>query len=164
MALLGKFLKWEEPPNSHIIIEPVKPTPMPEKKTKREELYDVAYAALGTDMAPLNDTLGCAEALSHVLMRAGVPLPSPIVSSYALDKWFQKNLKEVMDPEPGDIISSPTGTGNGKVRGHCGIVGKHSIMSNNSQSGKWDYHWTLDDWKKYYEVYGAIPTRFYRWV
>lgn len=164
---LDKIILWlmrgytKDVPSTDSIIEiPI----MPPKKTNRETLYDTAYASLGVDMAPLNDTLGCAEALSHILIRAGVSLKSPIVSSYALDQWLQKNLKEVMDPEAGDIISSPTGTGNGKIRGHVGIVGKNSIMSNNSQTGKWDYHWTMKKWLDYYEKYGGIPTKYYRWV
>ncbi len=134
--------------------------------SNREKLYQVAFDCIGVDMAPTQDALGCAEALYHVMKKAGVPnLPkTPIVSSFEIDKWCQQNLTKVDTPQAGDIISSPTGLGNGRVRGHVGIVGKHSIMSNNSSTFKWDYHWKLDEWEAYYGGYGGLPVRFYRWV
>ena len=137
----------------------------PVKKSNREHLYNVAYSCLGIDMAPTQDSLGCAEALYYVLKKAGVPnLPKKaIVSSYEMDKWCRKNLVRVAVPLFGDIISSPTGTGNGSIRGHVGILGKYKIMSNNSATFKWDDYFTLDSWRKRYERQGGIPTNFYRW-
>lgn len=165
IAWLAKELGWDVPSTDNLTEIPLEAPTKPVEKSNREKLYDVAYSCLGKDMAPLNDTLGCAEALSHVLLKAGVPdLHKPYLSSYELDRWLRTHFKEVLEPLPGDIISSPTGTGNGLIRGHVGIVGKQSIMSNNSLSGKWDYHWTMQKWLDYYEKYGKIPTKFYRWM
>lgn len=158
---------------------PVEPVPAPRQETvpltvpesarepsKGEVLYAVAKGCLGVDMAPTQDVVGCAEALSFVLMKAGVKgLPKRgILGTAELDKWLAKHLQKVKEPMPGDIIMSATGSGNGKVRGHTGVVGKTHVMSNNSATFKWDAHWTLPEWLAYYEKKGGIPTRYYRWV
>lgn len=137
-----------------------------ENPTKSEILYDIAYSCIGIDMAPTQDAFGCAEAVYYVLKKAGVQgLPKqPIVSSLELDKWLQAHFERIDEPEVGCVISSPTGAGNGRIRGHVGIVGKHSIMSNNSNTHEWDYHWKLDKWKNYYGDYGGLPIRYYRWI
>lgn len=136
------------------------------KESNREILYRVGYDCLGLDMAPTQNELGCAEAVSFVMKKAGVKgLPaSGITGTWTLNEWFKKNFKTVTEPLPGDIIMSATGTGNGTIKnGHVGIVGKYSIMSNNSKTFKWDWHLTLDWWKGYYGKKGGFPILYYRW-
>lgn len=141
---------------------PVEPSlPPPPTPTSRERLYTYAKSCIGKDMAPLNDALGCAESLSHVLRGHG--LNNPIIAGTAqLDDWLRKHCTTITEPLPGDIIMSPTGQGNGTVRGHCGIVGKTHIMSNNSLTYLWDAHWNLAHWRTHYGVKGGLPVRFYR--
>lgn len=163
---LKELFKLLMPSQDHITEIPLSEKyPEPLMPSKSDKLYDIAYSCIGIDMAPLNDAFGCAEALSHVLMKAGVPdMHHPYVGTADLDRWLRDHLTAVEAPEKGDIAMFPTGTGNGKVRGHCFVVGEHSWMSNNSQSGKWDYHWKGADAIEYYEVFGGIKARYYRWV
>lgn len=157
-----KKLKLEKPTFLEALIAPL----VAPKESNREHLYQVAYDCLGLDMAPTQDELGCAESVSFVLMKAGVKgLPSAgITGTYTLNEWLKKNLKAVKEPLPGDIIMSATGTGNGSIKnGHVGIVGKHSIMSNNYKTFKWDWHLKMDWWNEYYGKKGGFPVLFYRW-
>ena len=139
--------------------------------TNREKLYTKAASALGTHQT-LNDNVpketGCAQAWSAVAKKAGIArIPSTGISGTAsLFAWLSTNpaFKEVSDPLPGDTIISPTGYGNDKVRGHVGIVANHGILSNNSENGLWQEHWTLPKWRDYYGDYGGLPVRFFRWI
>lgn len=148
-------------PNPETVPEPPKPMTI----TNREWLYKVAYSCLDVDMAPKQDALGCSESLYYVMKKAGVPnLPKgAIVGTAEMSDWLKKNLKEVETPLAGDIIMSPTGSGNGLIRGHTGIVGNVNIMSNNSKTFLWDDEWNLKRWLKYYTGYGKLSTKYYRW-
>ena len=149
------------------------PTTVPESEegpsglSKRERLYEAAFSCLGSDMSPKENELGCAESLYFVMKKAGVPgLPAkPIYSTIVFDEWLREHFERVDEPEPGDIVMSATASGNGTVKhGHVGVVGKHSIMSNNSATFMWDYHLTLAWWRDYYGRKGAMPVKFYRWA
>lgn len=171
-SILPLLVKNEPPPvipptqPETPIVTPKLPVVIP-KPTNRELLYKAAYDSLGKDMAPTQDSLGCAEAMSFVMKKAGVKgLPkNGIASTLELDSWLKKNLNTITkaDVLPGDLIMSPTGKGNGSVRGHTGVIGKNTIMSNNSRTFKWDHHWTLSAWISYFEKKGGIKTRYYRW-
>ena len=72
-------------------------------------------------------------------------------------------FQQVMVPESGDIIISPTGMGNGSMQGHVGIVGKNgTIMSNSSATGKFMSNYTIDTWTKRYHDKGGIPVYYFR--
>lgn len=147
-------------PEPEIVILP----PVPEPISAREHLYNVAYGCIGLDMAPTQDYLGCAEALSFVLKRAGITgLPKKgILGTPELDKWLSKHCTRVETPMFGDIAIAPTGAGNGRVRGHCWVVGKHRWMSNNSQTTLWDDHWKPSEAIAHYQKNGGIQIRYYR--
>lgn len=159
--LLALVNSQPKPPTIPTTPSTSEPAP-PGDTSNRNQIYMLAFAALGKDLAPGNEALGCAESLSKILIWAGI-MKSKILGTADLDVWLTKNLQAIGTPLPGDIIMSATGTGNGKIRGHCGVVGKNTIMSNNSATGKWDYQWTLKKWLDYYQTYGGIPTRYYRW-
>lgn len=188
MSLIVRFFSWlaqffarEMPKEVEITVEPMpepteepveeEPVEEPEKpveKTSREKLYDTAYACIGLDMAPTQNELGCAESLYYVMKKAGVPnLPkAAILSTAVMNEWLMRNMRVIPEKDalPGDIIMSPTGwPGSTLKNGHTGVLGKYSIMSNNSATWKWDYHWTLPEWKAYYQGKGGIKTLFYRW-
>lgn len=148
-------------PNPDTVPEPPKPMTI----TNREHLYNVAYSCLDKDMAPTQDILGCAEAWSFVAMKAGVKgLPKRgILGTPELDVWLSKNFVRVESPLPGDTVMFPTGKGNGKIKGHVFIAGKHKWMSNNSNTGDWDDHKTAKQALDYYTKYGGISPRYYRW-
>lgn len=149
--------------------EPVKP-PV-QVKTKREKLYDLAVSCLGKRMGldksvPIE--LNCANALSHVLILAGVKglPPKGIAGTANLYAWLKKSkeFELVSTPLLGDVLCYPTGFGNGKVsNGHVFIMGKKNPMSNNSATGKWDAHWdSLKEADDYYTKKGAIPRFTFR--
>lgn len=146
-------------PNPETVPQPPKPM------TNREWLYKVAYSCLDIDMAPTQDALGCSESLYYVMKKAGVPnLPKrAILGTAEMDAWLKKNFASYANPLPGDIIMSPTGSGNGKIRGHTGIVGNVNIMSNNSKNSLWQDEWNLKKWLNYYQKYGGLSTKYYRW-
>lgn len=153
--------------------DPPKPPPMP---TKQDELYTLAKSLIGQHLT-LNEAVpwmvGCAEAVSAVLHRFGTPgVPAKGIEGTAALLAFLTDspaFQETNEYEPGNIIISATGTGNGRVRGHVGICGVNQIMNNNSETGKWGTTWSLNgpaavgqNWTQYYHVYGGIPTRFFK--
>ncbi len=180
---LSKLFHWGEPdilPDVKITyqtplepqndpVEPITP-PNPPKMPNSEKLYLSAKESLGTHMT-LNTavpiSVGCAEAVSAVMKDAGISVPFKGIEGTAqMLEWLRSNpiFSEQETSERGSIILSATGTGNGKIRGHVGIVGDHGIMSNESQSGLWKEQWDLDSWDSYYRRYGGIPTHFFKWV
>ena len=112
--------------------------------------------------------LGCAEAVSFVLLQCKVKnLPFlGFASTAELLHWLETSPQfvEIFEYEPGAIIISATGTGNGLIHGHTGILGNTSIMSNNSDNGLWQEKWNIEKWNAYYQEYGKIPTRFFRMI
>jgi hypothetical protein len=120
----------------------------------REKLYAVAYSFLGKDASPKDhapDDLACAESVNAVVKAAfgfevgGDLSTTKMYSALTNSKEFQ----ETDTPLFGDIIISPTGSTRTPV-GHVGIVGKWQIMSNNSYTGLWDAHYTLESWRLRY--------------
>src|SRR3990167_9411185 len=113
----------------------------------RLKLFNTALSCLGKDMAPQEDDFGCMEALNAVFKKAFGQEIGGGLSTYRAylilrkDKRFEKTLI----PLAGDIILSPTGYGNGKLRnGHAGVVGeKEKIMSNTSANGLWQGNFSL---------------------
>jgi hypothetical protein len=143
-----------------------KPVSMP---TNQEKLYIISKGNLGLHCT-LNDAIphekGCAEALSYNLKQAGVLIPDGGIAGTASMLTFLKTspqFQEVNVPQAGDIIMSATGTGNGTIEGHTGIVMNNGICSNDSASGLWLERWTLQRWQAYYQQAGGIPTRFFRY-
>jgi hypothetical protein len=130
------------------------------------KLYDLAYSLLGKHLT-LDDTVdksvGCAQALSYILFHYGCDgIPKKgLPGTVDIDKWCKKYATKVEFPEVGDLIVSVTGTGNGTRRGHCGVVGKHHIMSNYSPTGLWDDYYTLESWIQNYKIEGDLETNFY---
>lgn len=135
----------------------------------RQKLYNTAYSLLGIDVSPNDlapDEYGCAETLSDVIKRAFPDLNFPVTLSTTL--LFEhleadtKNWDVAQVPQPGDVVISPTGYGSGRVpNGHCGIVGKYQIMSNDSRTGTWEANFTLDGWRRYYHDKGGYPVFFF---
>ncbi len=142
--------------------------PVATTKTKGQVLYETAAQCLGQHMSLNNAvpiSVGCAEALSAVLKKAGFSVPKlGIAGTTQMLAWLETNpaFVEVSSYKRGQIIISATGTGNGKIRGHCGVEGDKGIMSNESQSGLWKEQWDIDSWNSYYERYGGIPTRYFQ--
>lgn len=134
-------------------------------------LYQIAKECLGkrcTLNAGVPEEVGCAEALSFILSLAKTQnLP---ILGYAgtadMTDWLENDPQfiEIDTYEPGAIIMSATGSGNGKIPGHCGICLNLGIGSNNSDNGLFQEKWTVDKWKEYYEVFGGMKIRYFRMI
>lgn len=122
--------------------------------TRREKLYETAYSFLGKDASPADyasDELGCAESVNAVYKAAFGKEIGGDVSTIRMYEALKNNkeLRLVDSPLFGDIIISPTTLARVPV-GHVGIVGKWQIMSNNSYTGRWEAHYTLESWRLRY--------------
>ncbi len=142
-----------------------------------QKIYDNLLEYLETHCT-LNNAIpaeeGCAEAVSFILQKSGVAgLPNTgIAGTASLYQWLLSNpaFKRVYEPEPGAIIISPTGYGNGSISGHTGFLGKYGkmyhndwgIVSNDSNTGLLLELWDLSRWEKYYGQQGGLPVAFFR--
>lgn len=132
-------------------------------------LADIAEQFIGVDASPNDiapDELGCAESVSsivNVMLEDFKIEPATWLLKDQLD--VDPRFERVMDAQRGDIIMSPTFSGNGKVIGHTGIFSSpEEIMSNVSASGTWEHSHTLQKWVDYYRGQGALKIYFYRFV
>ncbi len=128
-----------------------------------QKLYDIAFSCIGKHLSldesvPAN--FGCAEAVSYILLKYGTVMPDRgIPGTDALNTFCAEHYTEVPTPDVGDIIISIT---QGTNHGHTGIVGKHAIMSNDSQTGLWQPWWSLPAWIEFYSVQKKLSTKYYR--
>lgn len=136
---------------------------------KRKILYEYARLCIGKDMSfTAPNEYGCADAVNEICRRAlGFPVGGG-VSTTQMYKALRGSVrwKKVVTPEPGDIVISPTGYGNGRIaNGHVGIVALGSgIMSNNSYTGLWEENYTIAGWKARYVTQGGFIMEYYRLI
>ena len=150
------------------LIELIKSFIMNPDFSNKGKLYTAALLQLGKDASPTDrvpDDVACVESLTTILRSLWPEVPI-ITGTYTFWEYLKRSrlFQKIDYPEPGCIIISPTGTGNGRLRnGHTGIVGKDRIvMSNDSDSGLFMEFYTIDSWKKKYGEIGGFPVEFYR--
>lgn len=136
------------------------------------KVYEEAKASLGKSLVVNNETdgfgtLGCAESVNLVFMRA---LGMSIGGGYSTALMYL-SLKETSrfdsihfdDAIAGDVIIAPTGYGfNKSTHGHVGICGNYGIMSNNSEDGTWEENYTKAQWKQIFGVTLGFPLLAFR--
>lgn len=151
--------------------KPPEQLPMNMPATNQEKLYQAAKSCLGQHITldpSVPPDLGCAEAVSFVLQKAGAPMPAPgFAGTSQLYQWLRNTpvFEFVTSPNPGDIILSPSGSpGSTLEHGHVGVVARYGILSNNSYTGKFDEALTFPIWKDFYQVRGHMPVFFIRWL
>lgn len=181
------FWKWFWNRNTIIIDHTNEPTTMdapnvqPAQLTMAQKIYGVAKAAvINGEHLTLNNNVpaevGCAEAVSTVLLKSGitgVPVTG-FAGTAVLYNWLRTNpqFTQITTPEPGCVLISPTGQGNGKIPGHTGIVGSFGVAyasdwgvcSNDSNSGLFLELWSIQKWITYYAQYGGLPMYYFRAV
>jgi len=134
------------------------------EESNRSHLYEIAKVCLGESLCGDQHLLGCALTVNAVFKSAfgkEIGGGASTIDMYNVLKSDSRFIP-IEVPSAGDIIISPTGTGNGKIVGHVGIVGKYGIMSNDSKTGTLQEKYTLLTWNNYYKNYGGIPTKFFR--
>lgn len=148
--------------------EPPKPAPQP----RTLQLADYARSCLEQHLT-LDESVpwgvGCAEAISKVLQDfgiTGIPMkgfPGTVGIGAFLRGSSEFRATTIM--LPGVVILEETGTGNGKIRGHIGIVlDATTIASNNSETGKFSTQWTIQRWDDYYRKFGGIPPQLFECI
>ena len=150
------------------LLEALKKKHMENNRTK---FYKVALNYLGTDVTPsdvIPDELDCANTVNTLHLRAfGYPIGGG-ASTYLLYQSLKNSpyFTKVDVAEEGDIVISPSGYGNGRLRnGHVGIKDMgEGIMSNDSATGKFQKNYTMDDWRKRYVEIGGYPMDYFRRV
>jgi len=134
----------------------------------RRILHAYAVSQLGKTKAGIPDTapnvVNCVEALNQIGWECfDAPFcvgASTITLNAILRQSPRYKAVTVDEAKPGDIIVDPT---QGAKTGHCGILGENGIiMSNQSSTGLWLDHWTLEKWVAYYEKKLGLQTFFYR--
>ena len=129
-------------------------------------IYLEAKKCLGTDPSPKDtapDELACVDSVTNILQKV-MKFPH-LVSTITLKSTLDKDdrFERTLDIKPGYIILSPTASGNGRIRGHVGIVSDGGkIMSNTSRTGIWEENYTLDTWVERWRNYGGMPVFVYR--
>ena len=147
-------------------IEPM-PEPIPEEN-RNSKLIRIADALtlLNIDVTPEDktpDEVACVESFCEVMNKV-IPFPRltytpDLVRELKRDERFEATL----DFNEASIIVSATGTGNGTMKGHCGIVGTNNeIISNNSNTGKWEYNYTINSWVARYRTKGGMPVLLFK--
>jgi hypothetical protein len=131
--------------------------------TNKEKLLEKSKEMIGKEASPYDnapDEFGCVESLCSII-RSSIARDFPL--ELATWKFLtllkqDKRFKTTLELEPGNIILSPTGSGNGTVRGHTGIIGEDgTIMSNNSYTGLWESNYTINTWVERWRVVGGMP-------
>jgi len=136
-----------------------------------EHLYLKAKSFLGIDLTPddaVPDFVACVAQFQELYKRtfgryvgSGASLYNTRALRDALrnDKDFTEIKWE--DTKPGDVCVFATGEGPVIKHGHVFVVGKKDWMSNNSNNGKWEAHWTRQQVEGYYMTYARfIPYVF----
>lgn len=128
---------------------------------------------LGKDFTPLDtiaDEVACAEAVTTLLTKTGT-FNKVIAGTWTLWDALNRDKHWVVttNPQPGDIIISPTGMsryiGKAPFPGHVGILGENGLVySNDSYTGLWATHYTIKTWRDRYEKRGGYPVYFYTYI
>jgi hypothetical protein len=150
---------------------PNEPTPapaLPKPQSPSEKLLETAKLYIGKDASPNDlapDELGCADTVSAIVHEAFPDFPANILSTVVLNANLKAHpkFKLVKDPQPGDIIVSPTV---GKTVGHTGICFEEArIASNNSfgpNKGRFTNNYSLAKWGSTFESKKGLAIHLYR--
>ena len=161
LNLLKDILKSLDPQRLHEPDEPKEPEELQEDP--RLQLLSEAIFWLGKDASPkdeVSDEFACVESMGNIISEADLPFPKVYHTAIAVE-FFKKspNWKGTLDLLPGNVIINATGSGNGSMRGHCGILLENGrIASNDSKTGLWDDNYSIVAWRDYFRYKGGMPT------
>lgn len=142
---------------------PVKP------KTNNEKLLELALTYFNTDPTPKDehpDEVACVHSLTTILKKMYLDFPIMTYTPLLLGK-LQSYLRFKVSNEfkEGNIIVSPTNTGNGSIIGHCGVLSKNGkILSNSSATGLWTDKYDNISWIDRYSRKGGLSLYIFELV
>lgn len=130
-------------------------------RTNRDRLLELAIFHYNTDPTPNDeqpDEYACVHSLTTILKKL---LPDFGIETYTptfLEKLKKDpRFKQTNEFKEGNIIISPTLSGNGSVVGHTGIIGKDGkIYSNASSTGLWYDKYDNVSWIDRYSRKGGL--------
>lgn len=142
----------------------------------RDTFYKTALELYrsGVIVSPENKKLGCGYAMTKVWNTA---FPDRKLNLVGTSDWWEHMKKsadweEILEPEPDCVIvyptqaippQSPLSNGHILLCGHNNAPnGSKWLLSNNSDTGKLDAHWSIKSAQDYYHGYGAIPRFCFR--
>jgi hypothetical protein len=132
-----------------------------ETLTPQERLLISANKFIGQDASPednVPDEVGCVESIVNVIREVYPDFPT-IYHTMLLYYELVKNphFKSTLEIKKGNIIVSPTGSGNGTIRGHCGVIAEDNrIISANSKTGHWENNYSLQNWINNFRGKGGL--------
>ena len=168
ISLLKKLIEL----NQQLLVYYIKRMETQSEQGKR--IYEIAVSFLGKDVTPRDNTpdaVACMEVVNEIVRLAtGKPIgggASTYLGFAALhdEKRFLKinRYNSFYSPLAGDIIISPAGySTKGYKNGHVGIVGKHHVLSNFSDTGKLEDYYTIETWEKQFEEIMGFPVFYFR--
>lgn len=133
------------------------------------KIYEVAKSCYGKDISidqSIPNNVQCSAAVSFILNKVPCGFPaSGFADTFELDAWLaqSQDFKEVpfAEADYGDVIVSPR---NGPVHGHCGIIAKYGILSNDSATGLFLEFFSEASWKEYFGMLRGLEIHIYRAV
>lgn len=174
LKFILSLFKKQKPLEIVIVTEP---EPVPITPPLREQFYNLAKSFVGVDISPLDvapDNLACMEGVDNLYHHfCGTYINGTKtkvqVSTTVGNKIMAANparFKPTLDLLPGNIIMSATGSSSlpnpPEAHGHVGVVGENGLIySNNSRTGKWDTHLTIDDWVRIFRKESGYPIKLY---
>lgn len=134
---------------------------------QKKTLLQVCEESIGIDVTPddlVPDSVSCAITVSTLLNKLDPSFPK-VAGTWTL--WdileHRTDYERVTVPSPETIVISPTGTGNGSISGHTGIIlADNVIASNDSATGKFLKNYTLDTWSARYVDKGGFKIYMYK--
>lgn len=133
----------------------------------KKTLLQLCKDSIGSDVTPddlVPDSVACAITVSTLLNKLDPTFPR-VAGTWTLYDILEHrpDYERVTVPSPETIIVSPTGTGNGSIPGHTGIIlDDNVIASNDSGTGKFIKNYTLDTWQKRYADQGGFKLFMYK--
>jgi hypothetical protein len=113
-----------------------------------EAKAEVGVLSTKDDPEADHGNLGCAVAVTHILKKLGFPILKTPSTDKLKEELEHARWRPVPLNTPGAVIVSPT---QGAVHGHTGIVGENGVIySNDSATGFWQHHYTIDTWLNRY--------------
>lgn len=131
--------------------------------TNQARLLQEAKKWVGKDASPFDyasDELGCSESTCSIIKHS-IARDFPLeLATWILHRLLKKDkrFKQTTALLEGNIILSPSFSGNGKIRGHVGIIGENGIIySSESKTGLWKTNYNIATWVSRYRRLGGMP-------